>query len=81
MELYRLNETEQQISDDLQWALTAPEVQQHHGKLVAVYKRRVVGVGTDRMTLAQRAAQEEQCHWGDIAIVTVPSQDVWQVPE
>ncbi len=81
MDLYKLNETEQQMSDDLQWALTAPEVQQHRGKLVAVYKRRVVGVGMDRMALAQQAAGEQQCHWGDIAVVAVPSQDVWQVPE
>lgn len=81
MELYKLNETEQQMSDDLQWALTAGEVQQHHGKLVAVYKRRVVGVGTDRMALAQQVAQEERCHWGDIAIVAVPSQDVCQASE
>jgi hypothetical protein len=81
MELYKLNEAEGQMSEDLQWALTAPEVQQHHGKLVAVYKRRVVGVGTDRMALALQAAQEEQCHWGDIAVVAVPSEDVWQVEE
>ena len=81
MELYRLNEIEQRMSEDLQWALTAPEVQQHSGKLVAVSKKRVVGVGTDRMALAQQTAQEEQCHWGDIAVVAVPSEDVWQVEE
>lgn len=81
MELYRLNETEQRMSDDLDWALTAPEVQQHHGKFVAVYKKRVVGVGTDRMALVQQAAQEEQCHWGEIAVVVVPSLDIWEVPE
>ncbi len=45
MERYKLNDMEQQMSGDMQWALTALEVQQHHGKLVAVHKKRVVGVG------------------------------------
>ena len=78
MEPLELNEIEQRMSDDLQWALTAPEVQQHHGKLVGVYKKRVVGVDTDRMTLVRQAAQQEQCHWGDIAVVVVPGQEVWE---
>jgi hypothetical protein len=78
MEVLKLNEAEQRMSDDLQWALTAPEVQQHHGKLVGVYKKRVVGVGTDRMTLVRNAAQQEQCHWGDIAVVVVPGREVWE---
>ena len=80
MERLKLNEIEQRMSDDLQWALAAPEVQRHPGKLVAVYKKRVVGVGTDRMALVQQAAQQEQCHWGDIAVVVVPSREVWEVP-
>jgi hypothetical protein len=81
MESFKLNDLEQQMADDLHWALSAPEVQQHHGQLVAVYKRRVVGVGTDRMALVRQAAQQEQCHWGDIAVVAVPSQDIWEVPQ
>jgi hypothetical protein len=76
MEILKLNEVEQQMSDDFDWALTAPEVQQHSGKLVAVYKKRVVGVGLDRMALVQRAAQQEQCHWGDIAIIVVPGREL-----
>ena len=80
MELYKLNTKEQQMSDDVSWALSAPEVQQHHGKLVAVHKKRVVGVGTDRMALVQEAARQEQCHWTDIAVVVVPSLDVWEIP-
>ena len=80
MDHSNLNEIEQQMSDDLQWALTAPEVQQHHGKLVAVYKKRVVGVGTVRMALVQQAAEREQCHWGDIAVVAVPGREAWEIP-
>jgi hypothetical protein len=78
MQPLELNELEKRMSDDLQWALTAPEVQQHHGKLVGVYKKRVVGVGTDRMAMVRKAAQQEQCHWGDIAVVVVPGQEVWE---
>jgi len=65
------------MSDDLEWALTAPEVQQHTGQFVAVYKRSVVGVGTDRMAVVRKAAQQARCHWGDIAVVVVPGQEVW----
>jgi hypothetical protein len=80
MELHKMSASEQQMSEDFQWALTAPEVQQHHGKFVAVYQKRVVGVGTDRMALVQRAAEQEKCHWGDIAVVVVPGQEVWEMP-
>ncbi len=56
--LLKLNEIEQRMSDDVDWALTAADVQQHQGKLVAVYKKRMVGVGLDFMALAQQAAQQ-----------------------
>ncbi len=77
MEVLKLNEIEQRMSDDVVWALSAPDVQQHQGKLVAVYKKRVVGVGLDRMALVRQAAQQEQCHWGDIAVVVVSGREVW----
>ena len=32
MEVFRLDEVGQRKSDDLHWALTAPEVQHHEGK-------------------------------------------------
>ena len=54
MDALKLNEIEQQMSDDLEWALTVPEVQQHTGQFVAVYKRGVAGVGTDRMALVRQ---------------------------
>ena len=80
MERLKLNEIEQRMSDDLQWALTAPEVQQHQGKLVGDYRQRVVGVGTDRMAMVRKAAEQEPCHWGDIAVVVVASPEVWEDP-
>jgi hypothetical protein len=75
MEVLKLNEIERRMSDDLHWALTAPEVQRHSGKMVAVYKKRVVGVGTDRMDLVRQGAEHERCHWGDIAVVVVPGRE------
>ena len=57
MELLQLNEIEQQLADDLCWALRAPEVRQHPGKFVAIHKRRVVGVGSDRTALVAQAAE------------------------
>jgi hypothetical protein len=80
MDALKLTEIEQQMSDDLEWALTAPEVQQHTGQFVAVYNRSVVGVGMDRMALVRKAAEQAQCHWGDIAVVVVPGQEVWEGP-
>lgn len=80
MELYKMNELEQQMSDDMDWALTAPEVQQHAGKFVAVYQKRVVGVGLDRMAMVKEAAAKEGCHWGHIAVVVVPSFDPLEIP-
>jgi hypothetical protein len=72
MELSKLNEVEQQMSEDFRWAHTSPDVQQHKGMYVAVYKKRVVGVGRDALVLAEQAAEKEQCHWADIAIIAVP---------
>jgi hypothetical protein len=81
MDVLKLTEVEQRMSEDMDWALTAPEVQEHQGKLVAVYQKRVVGVGTDRMALVREAAQQACCHWGDIAVVVVPGSEAWEVAE
>jgi hypothetical protein len=62
VELYKLNAVEQQMSDDMEWTMTAPEVQQHHDQLVAVYKKRVVGVGLDSMPMVRQAAAELDCY-------------------
>jgi hypothetical protein len=80
MELYKLNEKEQRMSEDMQWALAAPEVQQHQGKWVAVYRKRIVGIGSDRRSVVNQAAAQEHCHWGDIAVVAVPSTEIWEIP-
>jgi hypothetical protein len=81
MELYKLNEIEQQMSDDLDWAEEAPEVQQHHGKLVVVYKKQVLAVGTDQDALLREAADKAQCSLDDLVVVVVPAVDVFEVPD
>ncbi|HYV35350.1 MAG TPA: hypothetical protein VE988_06580 [Gemmataceae bacterium] len=80
MELYKLNEIEQQMSDDMKWAFHSAEVQQHQGKLVAVYKKRIVGVGTDQDSLVKEAAKQERCFWGDIVVVAIPSTEILEIP-
>lgn len=80
MKPLQLNENEQQLSDDLRWALRAPEVRQHPGKLVAVYKKRVVGVGADRDALVAQAAETAQCRCQDIVVLTVPGTAITETP-
>jgi hypothetical protein len=80
MEPQQLNEKEKQLSDDLRWALRAPEVGQYAGKFVAVYKRRVVGVGADRGALVAEAAETAQCRGQDLVVVIVPEADLAETP-
>jgi hypothetical protein len=77
---YRLNALEQQISDDVDWAQTAPEVQQHEGQLVVVHRKRVLAVGTDRDALVARAAAQERCPKDELAVVVVLRADLWDIP-
>lgn len=72
VELHKMNELEQQMAEDFRWAHSSPEVKQHWGMYVAVYKKRIVGVGQDALALRHQAAEKENCHWGHIAIVAVP---------
>ena len=80
MDLLQLNEIEQKACDDFHWALRAPEVLQHTGKLVAVHNKLVVGVGSDRASLLARASEKAQCPWQDIGVVVVPPADLSELP-
>ncbi|HUY31639.1 MAG TPA: hypothetical protein VMV69_02590 [Pirellulales bacterium] len=80
IESLKLNDLERQMSDDLRWASRAPEVREHAGKLVAVYNKRVVGVGTDRDTLTAQAAQQAQCSSQDLVVLAVPVADLTEIP-
>ncbi len=80
MEPLQLNELERQSADDLRWALRAPEVEQHAGKLVAVHKKRVVGVGMDRDSLLAEASANARCPWQDIVVVVVSAAVLTELP-
>jgi hypothetical protein len=76
----RMTPLERQLSDDVDWAGTAPEVQQHHGKLVVVHKKQVLAVGDDRDALLTRAARKAGCGRSELAVVCVPSPGLWELP-
>lgn len=80
MEHLQLNDIDRQASDDLRWGLRAPEVRQHAGKLVAVHKKRVVGVGTNRDALVAEASEKTKCPWQDLVIIVVPAADLSELP-
>jgi hypothetical protein len=75
-----LTAIEQQQIEDLKWAGSAAEVQQHLGKYVVVHKKRVVAVGTDCTALLQEAAAREQCPEWELVVEVVPAIDAWEVP-
>lgn len=75
-----LTASERQQAEDLLWAATAPEVQQHVGKVVVIHNNRVVAVGTDRCSLLEQAAAQEQCPWWELAVEIVPPEEPWEIP-
>jgi hypothetical protein len=77
---YSLNSLERQISDDVDWAHTAPEVQTHSGCVVVVRKRRIIAVGTDRASLLRKAARAAACHEEELAVVVVPTAGLGEIP-
>jgi hypothetical protein len=83
MTIREMTEHEQRMSEDFAWAESAAEVQQnpeHFGKLVAVYNKRVVGVGRDRQALVDRAAKENGISGHHLVVVLVPRPGLWEAP-
>ena len=59
MQLRKMTEVEQRMTDDLEWAEHAPEVQEnpdHYGKSVVVYNKQILAVGKDSQALLEQAA-------------------------
>src|SRR5205807_8381760 len=83
MQLRKMSELEQRMTDDLNWSESAPEVQQnpeHHGKFVVVYNKRILGVGTDRQALVEEAAKRLGVPWQQLLVVIVPRPGMWEIP-
>jgi hypothetical protein len=57
-----LNEREQQLNGDYEWALHDAEVQrQQAGQVVAVHRRRIVAVGPNHREALQAALRQPSC--------------------
>ena len=83
MQLRKLTELEQRMTDDLIWAEHAPEVQEnpeHHGKFVVVYNKQILGVGGDRQALVERAAEQVGVPRQHLVVVIVPRPGLWEIP-
>ena len=83
MQLRKLSELEQRMTDDFEWAEHAPEVQQnpeHFGNLVVVHNKRVLAVGRDRQALVEQAAKEAGVPWQHLVVILVPSPEMWEIP-
>jgi hypothetical protein len=63
---------ERRLSEDLHWAAQAAEVQQHVGKVVVVYNKRVVAVGDTRDQAFDQACAQEGLPWTEFAVEIVP---------
>ncbi len=71
---------EKRMSEDLDWAAQAPEVQQHLGKVVVIRNKRVILVGDHRDNLLEQAAALEQCPPWEFVMEIVPGLDFWETP-
>jgi hypothetical protein len=66
--------------EDFYWALDAPVVQQHQGKLVVVHNKRIVAVGTNRQELVREASAQEGCEPEDLVVMVVPRVTLDEIP-
>jgi hypothetical protein len=83
MPIREMTELEQRMTDDLDWAEQAPQVQEnpdHYGKFVVVYHRQILAVGPDRQALVERAAEQVGVPWQHLVVVVVPRRGAWEIP-
>ncbi len=85
MQLRKMSELEQRMTEDADWAEHSPEIMQnpeYFGKLVVVHNKRVLGAGRDRRALVEQAAQEIGVPWQHLVVVLVPdpTTEAWEVP-
>jgi hypothetical protein len=84
MQLRPMTELEQRMTDDLDWAEHAPEVQQnpeHYGKFVVVYNKRMLAVGRDSQALVEEAAKQVGVPWQHLVVLIVHRPgSFWEIP-
>jgi hypothetical protein len=83
MQTRKMTEVEQRMTDDLDWAEHAPEVQEnpeHYGKSVVVYNKRILAVGKDSQALVEQAAEQAGVPWQDLVVLIVPRPGLWEIP-
>jgi hypothetical protein len=83
MQLRKMTEVEQRMTDDLDWAQHAPEVQQnpdHYGKSVVIYHKQILAVGKDSQALLEQAAEKAGVPWQELLVLVVPHPGLWEIP-
>jgi hypothetical protein len=83
MALRKMTELEQRMTDDLDWAEHAPEVQEnpeHYGKTVVVYNKRILAVGKDCRALRDQAVEKAGVPWQHVVTLIVPRPGLWEIP-
>ena len=83
MQLRKMTEVEQRMTEDLDWAEHAPEVQDnpdHYGKFVVVYNKQILAVGKDSQALLEQAAEKAGVPWEELIVVIVPRPGLWEIP-
>jgi hypothetical protein len=83
MQLRKLSELEQRMTEEADWAEHAPEVMdnpEYFGKFVVVHNKRVLAAGTDRQALVEQAAKEVGVPWRHLVVVLVPEPGLWEIP-
>jgi hypothetical protein len=85
MQVRKMTELEQRMTDDFDWAQHAPEVQQnpeHYGKFVVVYNKRILAVGRDHQALVEEAAKKVGVPWQHLVVLIVhrPESFLLEIP-
>jgi hypothetical protein len=83
MQLRKMTEVEQRMTEDLDWAEHAPKVQDnpdHYGKFVVVYNKQILAVGKDSQALLEQAAEKAGVPWEELIVVIVPRPGLWEIP-
>ena len=83
MQLRKMSELEQRMTEDFDWAEHAPEVMEnpeYFGKFVVVHNKRVLGAGRDRQSLVEQAAKEVGVPWQHLVVMIVPDPEMMEIP-